>query len=144
MAFPKMAQILDVHALDLFKVIGPFVRAERSMPRIMKRHLLGVDELILESLGWQSKSWLSLLNTCPHTLDRCPANRCTEKRNSNETLILKSANEAGSQGAMHKAGLMDEQIPLTNSRQVDGHSGADLGPNYPALKRCECAVMNKA
>ncbi len=50
--FPAVLERLSLHAFDFRKIIQPFMRHEPGLPREMKRHLLSLDEKILEQVAW--------------------------------------------------------------------------------------------
>ena len=56
--FPAVLERLSLHAFDFRKIIQPFLRHEPGLPREMKRHLLTLDEKILESAAWLRNSSL--------------------------------------------------------------------------------------
>ncbi|KAK9863068.1 hypothetical protein WJX84_009434 [Apatococcus fuscideae] len=56
--FPAVLERLSLHAFDFRKIIQPFMRHEPNMPRELKRHLLALDEKILEAVAWTRNSSL--------------------------------------------------------------------------------------
>lgn len=56
--FPAVLERLSLHAFDFRKIIQPFMRHEPGLPREMKRHLLALDEKILEAAAWTRNSSL--------------------------------------------------------------------------------------
>ena len=49
--FPEVPERLGLKAFDIFKIIQCFVRHEPSLPRGVKRHLVGIEEQVVESLA---------------------------------------------------------------------------------------------
>ncbi|XP_050520159.1 retinoblastoma-like protein 1 isoform X2 [Daktulosphaira vitifoliae] len=54
--FPWVLNVLEIHPYHLYKVIEVIVRVEDKLPRDMVKHLNRVEEQVLDSLSWQSKS----------------------------------------------------------------------------------------
>ncbi|KAI7997452.1 Retinoblastoma-related protein [Camellia lanceoleosa] len=44
---------IDLISFDLSKIIGSFIRHEKSLPRELKRHLNSLEEQLLESMVWE-------------------------------------------------------------------------------------------
>jgi retinoblastoma-like protein 1 len=49
--FPEVIELLGLKAFDIFKIIQCFVRHEPSLPRGVKRHFMGIEEQVVESLS---------------------------------------------------------------------------------------------
>jgi hypothetical protein len=58
LAFPTILDHLQLQPFDFSKLIDAFVRLEPSLPRDLKRHLLTLQEFVLEALAWQRESSL--------------------------------------------------------------------------------------
>lgn len=58
MAFPAVAEKLEVKPFDLFKIIEPFIRCEPNMHRDLRLHLFSLEEQVLERLAWEEGSSL--------------------------------------------------------------------------------------
>ncbi|VVC27835.1 Retinoblastoma-associated protein, B-box,Retinoblastoma-associated protein, A-box,Cyclin- [Cinara cedri] len=54
--FPWVLDALQIHPYHFYKVIEVIVRVEDKLPRDMVKHLNSVEEQVLDSLSWQSKS----------------------------------------------------------------------------------------
>ena len=54
--FPRIMHLLDVQPYDLGRVIESFLRAEQSLPTLLKLHMAHVEERLLEQLIWRSGS----------------------------------------------------------------------------------------
>ncbi|THG20887.1 hypothetical protein TEA_010088 [Camellia sinensis var. sinensis] len=56
MLFPAVLERTGITAFDLSKIIGSFIRHEKSLPRELKRHLNSLEERLLESMVWEKDS----------------------------------------------------------------------------------------
>ncbi|KAF5940527.1 hypothetical protein HYC85_021694 [Camellia sinensis] len=56
MLFPAVLERTGITAFDLSKIIGSFIRHEKSLPRELKRHLNSLEERLLESMVWEKGS----------------------------------------------------------------------------------------
>jgi len=58
MPFPAILERLGLKAFDIFKIIQCFVKHEPTLPREVKRHLISIEEQVVESLAWAEGSSL--------------------------------------------------------------------------------------
>ena len=58
MPFPTILDRLGLKAFDIFKIIQCFVKHEPTLPREVKRHLISIEEQVVESLAWEEGSTL--------------------------------------------------------------------------------------
>jgi len=52
MPFPEILGRLGLRAFDIFKIVQTFVRHEPTLPREVRRHLVSLEEQVVESLAW--------------------------------------------------------------------------------------------
>ncbi|KAF8058436.1 RBR2 [Scenedesmus sp. PABB004] len=116
LSFPAIPAKLGLRPFDLVKIIGPFVRAEPSLPRELKRHMFTVEEKILESLGWAPGSSL-------YALARAAAGQAPPRRASD-------SGGAGAAGAERAAGGGDAEMR-------DGGGGGGGGGEGVPLEAAE-------
>jgi hypothetical protein len=62
--FPYAARKLGLVAIDMYKIIEHVMRCEPTMPSAIVRHLVGVEESVLEAAAWSAGSpiWRQLLD----------------------------------------------------------------------------------
>jgi retinoblastoma-like protein 1 len=56
--FPAIPRLLGLDAFDVSSIIEPFVRADTTMPREVKKHFNALEETIMETLAWSKGSSL--------------------------------------------------------------------------------------
>ena len=56
--FPAIPRLLGLDAFDVSSIIEPFVRADVTMPREVKKHFNALEETIMETLAWSKGSSL--------------------------------------------------------------------------------------
>ena len=56
--FPAIPTLLGLDAFDVSNVIEPFVRADATMPREIKKHFNAIEEKIMEHMAWRRGSTL--------------------------------------------------------------------------------------
>jgi retinoblastoma-like protein 1 len=56
--FPAIPRLLGLDAFDVSSIIEPFVRADTTMPREVKKHFNAIEETIGETLAWSKGSSL--------------------------------------------------------------------------------------
>lgn len=54
--FPAVPRLLGLDAFDVVGMIEPFVRADPTMPREVKKHFSAIEERVMESMAWQRGS----------------------------------------------------------------------------------------
>ncbi|KAM9319955.1 retinoblastoma-associated protein [Gastrophryne carolinensis] len=67
-SFPWILHVFEQKALDFYKVIESFIKAEPSLTKEMIKHLERCEHMIMESLAWQSDS--PLFDLIKQTRDR--------------------------------------------------------------------------
>ncbi|KDO26352.1 hypothetical protein SPRG_08426 [Saprolegnia parasitica CBS 223.65] len=61
LAFPHILGTCDVSAFDFGKILESFVKRAPSLPSELKRHMRDLEQTVLDSLVWQSRSGLYAL-----------------------------------------------------------------------------------
>lgn len=56
--FPAIPRLLGLDAFDVSSIIEPFVRADTTMPREVKKHFNALEETIMETSAWSKGSSL--------------------------------------------------------------------------------------
>ena len=56
--FPAIPRLLGLDAFDVCNIIEPFVRADATMPREVKKHFNAIEETIMETSAWAKGSSL--------------------------------------------------------------------------------------
>ena len=56
--FPAIPRLLGLDAFDVVGIIEPFVRADPTMPREVKKHFNAIEERVMETMAWQRGSSL--------------------------------------------------------------------------------------
>ena len=54
--FPAIPRLLGLDAFDVSSIIEPFVRADPTMPREVKKHFNAIEERIMETMAWSKGS----------------------------------------------------------------------------------------
>lgn len=54
--FPAIPRLLGLDAFDVVHMIEPFVRADPTMPREVKKHFNAIEERVMETMAWQRGS----------------------------------------------------------------------------------------
>ena len=56
--FPAVPRLLGLDAFDVVGIIEPFVRADPTMPREVKKHFNAIEERVMETMAWRRGSSL--------------------------------------------------------------------------------------
>ena len=54
--FPAVPRLLGLDAFDVVGIIEPFVRADPTMPREVKKHFNAIEERVMETMAWRRGS----------------------------------------------------------------------------------------
>lgn len=113
MPFPEVLERLGLKAFDIFKIIQCFVRHEPTLPRDIKRHLVSIEEQVVESMAWSAGSSLyPTLISAKLQLDDSSGRR-QQVRQRKRTLTFSAAdeNEGRGPGESAPAPFNDKGIP---------------------------------
>ena len=125
--FPMVLQKLRISALDLCKLVAPFALAVPDLPRGLKRHLMHVEERIVESLAWEENKALA---------DALGAATGTDTANY-PTITHDMTNEITNDVINEEFSSMANPLPQS--------LGASPGPNGdPAVHALLSALLRKA
>ena len=121
--FPAIPHLLGVHGFDVANMIVPFLNAEPSMPRELRRHFKAIDMRILESMGWAKGSTLFAFMRAAEMGLPCPGPAA---------LALAALDDDNDNNEAGNGGDEDQKISITRNRSFSVAAVASAAADEPS------------
>ena len=125
--FPAIPRLLGLDAFDVVGIIEPFVRADPTMPREVKKHFNAIEERVMETMAWQRGS--SLFGFLRAAESGAPP---LGSRPAAAALAAVSKRAPAEAGASPRRAPSFSSVAGIAAAAAEGASGADEEPPLPA------------